>query len=200
MIKLLTHTDVSLLTAFFEESKRVDLSIRASEIEAWKFYLDKLSKANSGCLIFACIEDDKIVRAYFTMTVDCLFDTKIKVFPYWISTLVRTLENTVTPAAGFEELYLAGISEYESRGYNTFYNVVQIHKNYDNIQINRYLDRAYQKVIGKAVRYEYILDTVIDDPDSYDGFKLFKIIIPKNIPENKKVLVVRHELKSVFRK
>jgi hypothetical protein len=200
MIKLLTAGDINLLNDFFEESKLTDLSIRISELEAWKFYLDKLSKPNSGCLIFASIEDNKIVRAYFTMTADCLFDIKIKVFPYWISTLVRTLVHTSSPAEGFEELYEAGVKEYESRGYNTFYNVVQIPKNYNHSQINRYLIRAYEKVIGKAINYEYLLDTIIEDPDSYDGFRLFKLIIPKNIPETKKVLVVRHELKTDLRK
>jgi hypothetical protein len=200
MIKLLTDTDVNLLKDFFEESKRTDRSIRPSEVEAWKFYLDKLSKSNSGCLIFAWIHNNKIIRAYFTMSVDCLFDTKVKVFPYWISTLVRTLESTDTPAAGFEDLYLTGIRKYETMGYNTFYNVVQIPKHYSSHQISKYLERAYQKVIGKADRYEYIADTVIDDPNNYDGFRLFKLIIPKNIPETKKVLVVRHELKTDLRK
>lgn len=200
MIKLLTSTDSILLKKFFEESKKTDPAIRDSELLAWEFYIDKLTKDNNDCLIFACIESDRIVRAYFTITVDCLFDTKVKVFPYWISTLVRTLSSSKTPVSGFEELYLTGIKEYESRGYNTFYNVVQIPKHYDSMQINTYLNRTYPKIIGKPIRYEYILDSVIDNPNNYNGFKLFKMIIPKNISENKKVLIVRHELKSSFRR
>ena len=199
MIKLLEPTDHQLLKDFIQEIKDTDLRIQESTKTALDWYLNKLIQTNSGCYIFVELQNDKIAKAHFTMTMACIFNSTANVYPFWISGYVYALKHDTTPASGFSELYSTVIAHYESMNYTTFFNVVNIPKNYTNTQIGKFLTSTYEKIVGKAVRYDYLIEAVIDDPSTYDEFLLFKRIIPKQIPPNKKVLITRMDLKNEFR-
>ena len=199
MIKLLESTDHQLLKDFIQEIKNTDPDIKESTSIALDWYFDKLMQINSGCNIFVDLENNKIIKALFTMTVSGIFNSTAKVFPFWVSGFIYTLKHESTPAKGFSDLYDTAVAYYESIDYTTFFNVIKIPKHYTEIQINKYILGTYEKIVGKAVRYDYLIETVIDDPATYDEFRLFKLIIPKQIPANKKILITRMDLKNEFR-
>jgi hypothetical protein len=199
MLKLLETADSQMLIDFIQEIKNTDLSIKESTSSALDWYYDKLTKPNSGCNIFVELENNKITKAFFTMTVSSIFGSTHKVYPFWVRGYIYALKHDSTPAAGFSDLFDAAVEYYESINYTTFYNVIQIPKKYNKSQIDKYLQGTYEKIVGKAVRYDYLFETVIDDPSTYDEFILFKMIIPKQIPDNKKILITRMDLKNEFR-
>ena len=200
MLKLLETADSQLLKNFIDQILHNDPAITTSTTTALNWYLTKLTESAAGYYYFAELENNKIIKVFFTMTVSALFGSNVKkVFPFWVSGYIYALKHDSTPAAGFSDLYDAAVVFYESINYTTFYNVIQIPKKYNKSQIDKYLQRTYEKVIGKAVRYDYLFETVIDDPSTYDEFSLFKLIIPKQIPDNKKILITRSDLKNEFR-
>lgn len=199
MLKLLDSTDHQLLRDFIQEIKNTNTDIKESTSIALDWYFDKLVQVNSGCNIFVELENNKIIKAFFTMTVSSIFNSTAKVFPFWVSGFIYTLKHESTPVRGFSDLYDIAIAYYESIDYTTCFNVVKIPKNYTKTQIDKYITSTYEKIVGKAVRYDYLIEAVIDDPDTYNGFRLFKLIIPKQIPTDKKILITRMDLKNEFR-
>lgn len=199
MLKILESTDHQLLEEFIQEIKNTDLSIQESTSSALEWYSNKLSQPNSNCYIFVELENNKIVKAFFTMTVASIFNSTAKVFPFWVSGFIYSLKHDSTPAAGYAHLYEAAVAHYESINYTTFFNVIKIPKKYTKSQIDKYITGTYEKIVGKAARYDYLVETVIDNPATYDEFILFKTIIPKQIPDNKKILITRMDLKNEFR-
>jgi hypothetical protein len=199
MLKLLEPTDYQLLKDFIQEIKSTNPSIKESTSVALDWYFNKLVQVNSGCNIFVELENAKIVKAFFTMTVSSIFNSTAKIYPFWISGLIYALKHESTPSDGFSNLYDAAVAYYESIEYTTFFNVIKIPKNYTKAQIDKYMIGKYEKIVGKAVRYDYLIEAVIDNPDTYNGFKLFKLIIPQQIPINKKILITRMDLKNEFR-
>ena len=115
MIRLLTSNDQKLLLDFFEESKLKDPNIKPSELAAWKFYSEKLSEGTQGLNIFVEIQNEKIIKAYFTITGDRLFNAPVKCLPFWIVSLVRAIENSTTPYEGFKELIDLGLATMEKQ-------------------------------------------------------------------------------------
>lgn len=199
MIELLEPEDHQLLKDFIQEIKNTDSTIKESTSTALDWYFNKLTQPKSGCYIFVELENNKIVKAFFTMTVASIFNSTAKVFPFWVSGFIYSLKHDATPAAGFTDLYDAAVAYYESINFTTFFNVIKIPKKYTKSQIDKYITGTYEKIVGKAARYDYLIETVIDDPATYDEFFLFKSIIPKQIPDNKKVLITRMDLKNEFR-
>lgn len=199
MIKLLEPTDNQLLKEFIQEIKSTDSTIPEFNSSSLDWYFSKLTQPNSGCYIFVELENNKIVKAWFTMTVTSIFNYTAKVFPFWVGGFIFSLKHDSTPAKGFSKLYDAAVAYYESINYTTFFNVIKIPKKYTKDQIDKYITGTYEKIVGKAARYDYLIETVIDDPATYNEFLLFELIIPKQISHNKKILITRMDLKNEFR-
>jgi hypothetical protein len=117
------------------------------------------------------------------------------VHPFWIIGFVYSFDRGFVPAITIQQLADAAIAHYEAIGYTTFFVVSTIPAHYTDNQINKYV----QKTITKSVKYDYYIESVIDDPANYDDFLLFKIIIPKEIPSNTRVVITRGHLKQEFR-
>jgi hypothetical protein len=199
MIRLLTSNDQKLLLDFFEESKLKDPNIKPSELAAWKFYSEKLSEGTQGLNIFVEIQNEKIIKAYFTITGDRLFNAPVKCLPFWIVSLVRAIENSTTPYEGFKELIDLGLATMEKQGYTMLYTVVKIPKYINYTNASSYLEKVYRKVVGNEVRYSHTFETIIEDTNTYNDFKFYQLISPKDVQPNKKIAVVRHELKLEYR-
>jgi hypothetical protein len=200
MIRLLTSNDHQLLLDFFQESKLKHPDIKSSELTAWKFYADKLLENAQGLNIFVEIQNEKIIKAYFTITGDRLFNAPVKCLPFWISSLIRSVENSTTPMTGFKELYDLGLLTMEKQGYTIMYTVVKIPKYIDYNNASNYLEKVYRKVVGDEIRYSHTFETIIEDTNTYNDFKFYQLISPKDVQSNKKIAVVRHELKLEYRK
>jgi hypothetical protein len=200
MIRLLTSNDHQLLLDFFEESKLKDPNIKPSELTAWKFYSEKLLEDAKGLNIFVEIQDERITKAYFTITGDRLFNASVKCLPFWIVSLIRSVENSTTPYAGFKDLIDLGLATMEQQGYTMLYTVVKIPKYIDYTNASSYLEKVYRKMVGNEIRYSHTFERIIEDTNSYDEFKLYQLICPRDVQSNKKIAIVRHELKLEYRK
>ena len=199
MIRLLTSNDHKLLLDFFEESKLKDPNIKPSELTAWQFYSEKLLEDARGLNIFVEIQNERIIKAYFTITGDRLFNAPIKCLPFWIVSLIRSVENSTTPYDGFKELIDLGLATMEQQGYTMLYTVVKIPKYIDYTNASSYLEKVYRKMVGNEVRYSHTFETIIEDTNTYNDFKFYQLISPKDVQPNKKIAVVRHELKLEYR-
>jgi hypothetical protein len=124
-----------------------------------------------------------------------MFRSVVKVYPFWIVGFVYSFQHNSTPIVTIGQLVESAISHYEAMGYTTFFSVNTVPSHYSHRQINKFIAQA----ITPSVRYDYHVDAVIDDPANYDDFLLFKMIIPKQIPDNKSVLIIRGDLKHEFR-
>jgi hypothetical protein len=200
MIRLLTSNDHQLLLDFFKESKLKHPDIKSSELTAWKFYSDKLLEDARGLNIFVEIQNEKIIKAYFTITGDGLFNAPVKCLPFWISSLIRSVEHSTTPLTGFKELYDLGLATMETEGYTIMYTVVKIPKYINYTNASSYLEKVYRKVVGNEIRYSHTFERIIEDTNTYNEFKLYQLICPKDVQSNKKIAIVRHELKLKYRK
>jgi hypothetical protein len=196
MLKLLENKDSQLLKDFIDQILHNDPTITASTRTALDWYLTKLTKSPQGCNYFAELENNKISKVLFTMTMSSMLGhATIKVHPFWIIGFVYSLDRGSVPAITIQQLADAAIAHYEAIGYTTFFVVNTIPAHYTDNQINKYV----QKAITKSVKYNYYIESVIVDPANYDDFLLFKIIIPKEIPSNTRVLITRGHLKQEFR-
>ena len=200
MIRLLTSNDHKLLLDFFEQSKLKDANIKPSELTAWQFYADKLLEDARGLNIFVEIQHEKIIKAYFTITGDRLFNAPVKCLPFWIVSLIRSVENSTTPYDGFKELIDLGLATMEQQGYTMLYTVVKIPKYIDYTNASSYLEKVYRKMVGNEIRYSHTFERIIEDTNTYNEFKLYQLICPKDVQSNKKIAIVRHELKLEYRK
>jgi hypothetical protein len=200
MIRLLTSNDHQLLLDFFEESKLKDPNIKPSELTAWKFYSEKLSEGAQGLNIFVEIQNERIIKAYFTITGDRLFNAPVKCLPFWIVSLIRSVEFSTTPYDGFKELIDLGLATMEQQGYTMLYTVVKIPRYINYTNASSYLEKVYRKVVGNEIRYSHTFETIIEDTNTYNDFKFYQLISPKDVQSNKKIAVVRHELKLEYRK
>ena len=199
MIRLLTSNDHKLLLDFFEESKLKDPNIKPSELTAWQFYSEKLLEDARGLNIFVEIQNERIIKAYFTITGDRLFNAPIKCLPFWIVSLIRSVENSTTPYDGFKELIDLGLATMEQQGYTMLYTVVKIPKYIDYTNASSYLEKVYRKMVGNEIRYSHTFERIIEDTNTYNDFKFYQLISPKDVQPNKKIAVVRHELKLEYR-
>ena len=195
MIRLLTSSDHKLLLDFFEESKLKDPNIKPSELTAWNFYSEKLLEGAQGLNIFVEMQNERIIKAYFTITGDRLFNAPVKCLPFWIVSLIRSVENSTTPYDGFKELIDLGLATMEKQGYTMLYTVVKIPRYINYTNASSYLEKVYRKVVGNEIRYSHTFETIIEDTNTYNDFKFYQLISPKDVQANKKIALVRHELK-----
>jgi hypothetical protein len=195
MLKLLETADSQLLKDFIDQILHNDPTVPTSTTTALNWYLTKLTESAIGCYYFAELENDKIIKVLFTMTVSSMFRSVVKVYPFWIVGFVYSFQHNSTPIVTIGQLVESAISHYEAMGYTTFFSVNTVPSHYSHRQINKFIAQA----ITPSVRYDYHVDAVIDDPANYDDFLLFKMIIPKQIPDNKSVLIIRGDLKHEFR-
>ena len=88
----------------------------------------------------------------------------------------------------------------EQQGYTIMYTVVKIPRYINYKNASNYLKKVYRKVVGDEIRYSHTFETIIDDTNTYNDFKFYQLISPKDVQSNKKIAVVRHELKLEYRK
>lgn len=194
--KILKKDDASALRTFVDG---INFD-RLQESYGWRKAIESLESEDNRYVVSGEFVNDRITSAAISYSIDSIWKSDKHLMPYWAIGAYRNIDSETPLRKRTDNLVGPVVNHFESKGFYSFFmsRMVPVRL------VNENIDRIFQRMsnLGFCIeRYDCRIETVLDQSLEWQNLpSLYKAVSFDTCTPEKRVVVLRFDLKTEFRK